>query len=81
MKGLNIINGLIQMRKQEQFLKGNIGLCGMDKMVEKTDIHLIKIYEKLKTTMTPDFLLAVDVQNELFDRGWNLNDKNEWTWR
>ena len=53
----------------------------MDKMVEKTDIHLIKIYEKLKTTMTPDFLLVVDVQNELFDRGWNLNDKNEWTWR
>lgn len=69
------------MRKQEQFLKGNIRLCGMDKMVEKTDIHLIKIYEKLKTTMTPDFLLVVDVQNELFDRGWNLNDKNEWTWR
>tara|TARA_R100001244_G_scaffold17061_2_gene18276 strand:+ start:1844 stop:2068 length:225 start_codon:yes stop_codon:yes gene_type:complete len=50
-------------------------------LIPKTDIDLLRLYQRLKESSTPDFLLVVDVQNELFDRGWKLDDKNEWSWK
>ena len=37
-------------------------------LIPKTDIDLLRLYQRLKESSTPDFLLVVDVQNELFDR-------------
>jgi len=50
-------------------------------LIPKTDIDLLRLYQRLKDSSTPDFLLVVDVQNELFDRGWKLDDRNEWAWK
>ena len=50
-------------------------------LIPKTDIDLLRLYQRLKESSTPDFLLVVDVQNERFDRGWKLDDRNEWAWK
>jgi len=51
------------------------------RLKKETDLFWIKEYEKCKASGTPDFAWVNEIQNELFDRGWTLNDKNEWTWR